>query len=1174
MNVERSARELAGPRMGGVVFPVTVALLAAHLMLGVPLRAQDEKAIAGGSNSSSERLNLHERLLVELRGGQRRCYTIHAEVGQFLHVVVEENGIELVLTLWDPSGKQLAQIRMPGRISVSALAESSGEVRLQVTPYLSGAPPGHYEVQLSVQRTPTEADRTRVSAERAYMDGQQLFDRRNFDDAASKWEESSRLWHGLNDRDGEGASLQRLGVLYYELQQYQKALACDNQTVAIERTVGNRAVEALTLTNIGAVYRELGQRQKALDYDNQALRGQRAVGNRTGEALTLTNFGIVYSDLGKMQKALDSYKQALLIERAVGDRADEALTLNDVGATYLKVGEIQKAKDYDNQALQIERALGDRRTEENTLNNIGRVYWTTGEQQKALDHYNQALPIERDVGDREGEARTLSNIGAVYSETGEQQKALDYYKQALAVERALDDRTEEARTLSNFGGIYSDVGEKQKALDYYNQALEIERSLEVPAVKASTLNAMGTIYSDVGEKQKALDCYNQALEIEHALGDRMDEAATLNNIGLVHSYIEEQQEALNYYNKALPIERDVEDHVAEARTLSNIGEAYSAIGEKQKALHYYTQSLPVFRAVRDPLGEGRALVNLMEYWKGQQKPTLAVLFGKEAIDRFQQVRHNIGGMEKEAQQGFLKSNEDAYRELAELLIGLGRLTEAEQVLDLLKVEEYSDFTKRGGTAISDTKPVAPSPNEMKATEKYEQFSDDLTAIGVEWRQLQVKSTMSKDEEERYEELSEQLTAANQRFQAFLNSLYESFGKGDQANKRVRDVEDQTAGLQALVRQTGANTAAIYTLVLDDKCVLIVITSATQVSHELSIRKLALRNKVLALLNALKQPDSEENIQAKAQDLYEVLIAPIEKDLQGAQAKTLVWSLDDWLRYVPLAALYDGKQYLVERYRNVVITEASLLNLKDQPQVSEWRGVAMGVSDDYDGMGRLTAVPEELDSVVRSDETPGSHGPVPGTILLNDSFTEAGMEAALERHPQLVHIASHYVFLPGSDQSSYLLLAGKDKGGKGFHLTLADVRDDQRMDFHGIELFTLAGCQTALSSNDSDGREIDALGITAQRKGAKAVLATLWPVDDPSVGSLMAIFYKRWITTPGMTKAEALQQAQLALLHGGAVSSDTSGASRGVSPVRSDVDVATIYANPYFWAPFILIGNWK
>jgi CHAT domain-containing protein len=289
--------------------------------------------------------------------------------------------------------------------------------------------------------------------------------------------------------------------------------------------------------------------------------------------------------------------------------------------------------------------------------------------------------------------------------------------------------------------------------------------------------------------------------------------------------------------------------------------------------------------------------------------------------------------------------------------------------------------------------------------------------------------------------------------------------------------------------------------------------------------------VFALVSALEGHYPEEDIQAKAQDLYNVLIAPIEKDLQGAHPTTLVWSLDDVLRYVPLAALYNGKQYLVERYRNVVITTASAGNLKDQPQVSSWRGVGMGVSKDYDGLGQLKAVPGELAAVIHSDATAGSRGPVPGTILLDDSFTETNMENALERHPSLVHIASHYVFKAGDDKKSYLLLGGKDTGGQGFRLTLADLSDDRRMDFKGIELLTLSGCQTAVGSNDSDGREIDGLGITAQRKGAKAVLATLWPVDDTSVGLLMATFYKLWITTPGMTKAEALQQAQLAFLHG-------------------------------------------
>ena len=890
----------------------------------------------------------------------------------------------------------------------------------------------------------------------------------------------------------------------------QKYLA----SLPLWRAAGDRYEEALTQDDVASVYSSLGEKQKALDYYNQALPLRRAVGDRAGEATTLNNIGLVYDNLGEEQKALDSYSQALPLRRAVGDRAGEAITLS----------------------------------------NIGSVYDALGEKQKALDYYNQALPLLRAEGDRADEAMALNNIGAVYDDLGEKQKALDYLNQSLPLRRAVGDRAGEAATLTNIGGVYNALGEKQKALEYYNQALPLERAVGDRAAEAATLNNIGFVYSDLGEKQKALDYYNQALPLRRAVGDRAGEASTLNNIGLVYDNLGEKQKALDYYNQVLPLERAVGDRAGEAETLKNTGSVYDALGEKQKALDYYTQSLPLSRAVQDPLGEASTLVRMMEYWKSLQNPSLAVLFGKQAIDRFQQVRRNIGGLEKETQQSFLKSKEDYYRELAELLISGGRLPEAQQVLDLLKAEEYSEFTQRRGDAGSKTNPVALMPAEEKSNQEYEQISGEITAIGGEWTQLHAKSSRSADEESRYNELSDRLTAANQRFQSFLKTLYHSFGKGDQANARVETINEQTAGLQTLVGELGAGTAAVYTLVLDEKCVVMVITPATRVARDIPVGKIALRGKVFAFARALAGHASEEDIRAKAQDLYNILIAPIEKDLQGTQAKTLVWSLDDVLRYVPLAALYDGKQYLVERYRNVVLTTASVGNLKDQPQVGNWRGAAMGVSKDYDGLGMLKAVPEELASVVRSEKTPGSHGPVPGTILLDDSFTETGMETALDQHPPLVHIASHYVFHVGDDTKSYLLLGGKNTGGQGFHLTLADLRDDQRMDFRGIELLTLSGCQTAVGSNDSDGREIDGLGITAQRKGAKAVVATLWAVDDASVGLLMATFYKIWVTTPGITKAEALQQAQLALLHGAGAASQ--------------------YANPFYWAPFILIGNWK
>ncbi len=1192
--------------MRGFVFLAVACLAPAGL-----LPTQSSSGAAGHPQSATTFLELGKPIERAMRGGEKHSYKVHAAAGQFVHVVALQEGIDVFVTLLDPGGKQLLVANSMngsyGPEPVSFVAENSGDFQLDVSTVSTDAPAGHYRIQLTDLRPPAQADRDRIKAEAAYTEGGLLGSRGGVESAGAvvaKWRESLALWQSLDDkygqalslfsigfvydtvgekqkaldsfnqalplmraagdRAGEAAALNDIGAIYDALGEKQKALDYYDQALPLRRAAGDRAGEAATLSNIGAAYDALGEKQKALDYFNQALPLRRAAGDRAGEAATLSNIGAVYDDLGEKQKALDYFNQALPLRRAAGDRAGEAATLSNIGAVYDDLGQKQKALDTYNQALTLMRAVEDRAGEAVALNNIGKVYANLGDKQKALDSYNQALPLRRAVGDRGGEAVTLNNIGVVYDALGEMRKALDTYNQALPLQRAVGDRAGEAKTLSNIGSVYGNLGETQKALDSFNQALPLLRAVSDRSGEATALTNIGWVYYDLRQNQEALDTYNQALPLRRAVGDRAGEAMTLNNIGLVYDALGEKQKALDTYNQALPLLRAVGDRAGEAKALSNIGWVYDALGEKQKALDSYNQSLPLSRAVQDPLGEATTLVRMMEYWKSLRNPSLAVLFGKQAIDRYQQVRQNIAGLEKEAQQGFLKSKTADYRELAGLLISGGRLPEAQQVMDLLKAREYSEFTQLRGDAGSATNPVALTPAEEKSNQEYERITGEITAVGEEWTQLHAKSSRSADEEKRYNELSGKLTAANQQLQAFLKTLYDTFGKGDQANARVQTIDEQTAGLQTLVGELGAGTAAVYTLVLDEKCVMMVITPATRVAREIPIGRIALRTKVFAFAQALAGHHSEEVILPKAQDLYNVLIAPIEKDLQGAQAGTLVWSLDDVLRYVPLAALYDGQQYLVERYRNVVITTASVGNLKDSPQVSSWRGLAMGVSKDYDGLGKLQAVAGELDSVVRSDQTPGSHGPVPGTILLDDSFTETGMETALDRHPPLVHIASHYVFQVDDDTKSYLLLGGKDTGGQGFRLTLADLRDEQRIDFKGIELLTLSGCQTAVGSKDSDGREIDGLGFTAQKKGAKAVVATLWEVDDSSVGLLMAAFYKLWVTTPGMTKAEALRQAQLALLHGAA----------GSPAGPSKPGAASQYANPFYWAPFILIGNWK
>jgi CHAT domain-containing protein len=138
----------------------------------------------------------------------------------------------------------------------------------------------------------------------------------------------------------------------------------------------------------------------------------------------------------------------------------------------------------------------------------------------------------------------------------------------------------------------------------------------------------------------------------------------------------------------------------------------------------------------------------------------------------------------------------------------------------------------------------------------------------------------------------------------------------------------------------------------------------------------------------------------------------------------------------------------------------------------------------------------------------------------------------------------------------LLLGGKESQGQ--RLTLAAINDDPEISFEDVELLTLSACNTALGI-EGDGREVDGLGILAQRKGAKAVMATLWSVYDPSTSALMRNFYRGWTSGTGVSKAEALRRAQVAFLHGAEASEEGSSAK---------------YAHPYYWAPFILIGNWQ
>jgi CHAT domain-containing protein/Tfp pilus assembly protein PilF len=982
------------------------------------------------------------------------------------------------------------------------------------------------------------------------------------------------LAHALGDTRGEGLTLYNLGQVYDALGQKQNALDSFTQALAIARALHERPGEGLALIKCGLDYFALGQPQKALDFYTQALTITRELRDRRTEAAVLSNIGLVYENLGQKQKALDYYNQALPVQREIADHGGEAVTLSNIGSVYSEMGQKQQALDYFNQALPVIHESRDRRAEASVLSNIGLVYDSLGERQKAIEYYDQALQMQRGVGDHYGEATTLTNIGAVYFALGQMQKALDYYSQALPIAQGFGNRRIEAIALGNLGMVYDRLGQKQKSLDYFSQALPIQHEMGSRGSEAKTLNNIGIAFEALGQKQKAAEYFALALPILHDVGDRGGEAITLSNLGGIFSAQGQKQEALVYYAQALAIQRAVGDRRGEGITLCNIGLVNSALGQKPQELSNYMAALSLAKAVADPDSQGGADFGLMMYFREEKQPEVAILFGLDAVNSFQQMRKDISGLDKELQAGFAKSKSEVYRELAELLVQTDRLAEAEQVLDLLKEQELKEVVRgAGGGGEAKVEPLKLSAaqqgaqNDLAAPEK---TAEALTGMSMEYGVLLAKEKRTPEEDARVKTLESDIEKGNSDVSAFFkNTLYVDLAQkaGTQnANAILSKEKSDVSRLQNTLAEMGSSVIGIRLLLGEEHAYAIVVTAHTREKFELKATPAELRSKVLQVRDELRAPSSDPK--PHLAELYSMVVAPFADELKvleqssSAQSKshnrgpTLLWSLDGVMRYLPMAALYDGQHYLLERFNNVLFTPESYGHMSASADSggAKLRVLAMGLSKSYGGLPALPGVMPELDAVVHDPAVPESHGPMEGKLLPNDQFTFAALKTELGAGKSfpVVHIASHFVEEAGSDEEPYLMMGGENSGdAKGYALTLSKM-EDSAISFHGTKLLTLSACSTARGDAAEDGQEMDSLGMIAQQKEAEAVLASLWDVNDASTSKLMSDFYSRWVASPVDGKAEALREAQIGLLRG------KSGE----------------YAHPFYWAPFILIGNYQ
>jgi CHAT domain-containing protein/Tfp pilus assembly protein PilF len=836
-------------------------------------------------------------------------------------------------------------------------------------------------------------------------------------------------------------------------------------------------------------------------------------------------------------------------------------------------------------ATEIFIQIGSLREAAVSIHNAGYVCNLVGEKKRALEHYDQTLVLLKGSGDKGFEAMTLNDVGMVYRSLGEMQKALESYDQALLIRREIGAKSDEAATLNNIGLVYDQLGEKRKALEYYDQALRLLKRAGDKEVLAAALHNIGSIYDDLGEKRKALELYNKVLKLERQVGRKDGEASTLQHIGYVYNDLGEKRKALEYYAQALQLQKQIADMSGEAVTLASIGSVYDESGEKTKALEFYNQALPLTRQAKDKRIEAATLNDLMFVWESFGYSQLAIIYGKQSVNLNQELRSHIQGLDKEIQKTFLRSLEGTYRKLADILITQSRVAEAEQVLGMLKEEEYFSFLRRDSSVAKalENEKISLSADERKAIEEYEKFAVEITRTASEFEVLETKQkglplgkSLSAEDQIAYDRLKLQVDSATTVFTKFLESLKARFGND---NKQLAAVESDTVGLLKSLNQP--HTVIISTITGEDRLNLIVTTSAVQTAHTVDIKAADLNKLVLEFRNAVQNPRVDPR--PIGNKLYEKLFpAELQKDLANLNVDTIIWSLDGSLRYVPMAALWDGTQFLAERYQQAVITLASRDKLKETTTTSSanWQALGVGVSKAVPGQfSALPAVPRELCSVISDAQKQDYCAPLDakgvfgGLLLPDDEFTLQNFERNLGK-TSVVHIASHFSLNPGNETDSYLLLGG----GTERRFSLDKLRKT-RLD--NIELLTLSACNTAMTAgNKANGVEIEGFGALAMNQGARSVLAALWAVADESTSAFMSEFYRLKKSNPQKSKAEAVRATQEEMIDGKIKASGQAGGCRaedfgsGAKTFQFKCDPNAPFSHPYFWSPFILIGNWR
>ncbi|HWP49349.1 MAG TPA: CHAT domain-containing protein [Candidatus Limnocylindrales bacterium] len=975
-------------------------------------------------------------------------------------------------------------------------------------------------------------------------------------EARDTYNQALDLFHKEGQLFLEAETLSELGVIYRRLGQIQTSLEFQFKALELYNRLGKTREKAIALRRIGVVYRNLGELKKSLEAQHQALALMEELGDPEGIADSRMNLSAIYVNLGRLRDALKVQQEALEIYKTLQRTDKMAFALGNLGLTQLFLGNLTESIKNQRRSLEIKQQQGDVYGEGNARVNLGLAYAGLGDYSRALEQYWEALHLYQKIGNKQGEAVTLSNMGDLFNELGDLNRAETYYRSSLTLRREIQDKIGLVITLKNLALLYRKEKDWVKAKNFLQEGLELVRELKhlgtdlpftLPLLEGDLQQGMGLISQDQGEGAAALENFEKALTLYEGTDYSQGVMETWGYMGDGYGLIGDWEKSLSAYKKGLELARRENRLHIEAHLLHRLGLVYGRMGQEEMALQNFLDAINQVESLRANLEEADIRRLYTQQKSNLYRDTIRLLLrrGKveEALFYLERFRARtfletlLSGPSLKIKEGspLLVEEQELFAEIRFLHRQINLLSQ-------------SSLLESGSTGLD-----TPLNEVSSKSDPAYRFNPPGSKDSSETRNLKSESYLNRQ----LLELKEELESAKNRYEELWIRI--QLTQPDYAHLKSVKAEELREMMTKARALLDPEVAIIEYFLDEEKIYIWVVTKERLVYREVPISREIMTREVLAFRSSVKARISPPAGRAEggpsrdfvdpAKKLHEALIAPVEEVLAGKKVLGIV--PHEILNFIPFAAL-KNQRYLIQDYAVFYLPSLSLLPLLREKNLENKRypvpGELLAMGNPY---GNLPGAEAELKSLSR----------VFSQVTLYQG-SEASKERFMKLSPsyQILHLATHSVYDKEKPLLSYLELASEDPGDGRFYVSQVLGLSLK------ANLVTLSGCETSLPQDSTSqemetlvsGDEIIAFNRAFMYAGVPTVLSSLWRVSDFATPILMYQFYQNLKTK---TRAEALRQASLMVM------------GQHITHGRRTVKDLSL-SHPFFWAPFVLVGDWK